>query len=154
MEKLIIKLYLTLVIIISSLYCFSRGNNSDLDYTIIFTGNYQNDIISLSINNKQVILNYQLNNIDSLIKGHLNIAQKKKYIEILYNGKKTNRKKIKLNHILEMDISINKKTEKIKVDLRKGKILLITYNSNNSSTDNKQITLEQIQEPLIFQELF
>ena len=154
MEKLIIKLYLTLVIIISSLYCFSRGNNSDLDYTIIFTGNYQNDIISLSINNKQVFLNYQLNNIDSLIKGHLSIAQKNKYIEILYNGKKTNRKKIKLNHILEMDISINKKEEKIKVDLRKGKILLITYNSNNSSTDNKQITLEQIQEPLIFQELF
>ena len=144
------KYFFTLVVVFLSTHCFSQGNSNEFDYTIVFSGKYQNDLMNLSINNKTIISNYILNNVDSLEKGHLSLTQKGNNIEIYYNSKKVKRRKVKFDKILEIDISINNKVEKISVDVRKGKVLLLTYDFNNNGlTKHKQISIEQIQEPFI-----
>ena len=148
------KFYITLLIVFSSFTCYSQYQNNSFDYTIIFSGNYQNEIIDLSINNKQILNSYKLNNVDSYEKGHLSVAQKSDYIEILYNHSLIKRKKVKLDHILKLEVSINERTEKILVDLRKGKILLLTYEFNDTTPNRPLISIEQIQEPIIFQDSF
>ena len=75
---------------------------------------------------------------------------KNNFIEISFNNKMIKRNRVKLDHTLDIDIIINNKVEKNIVDLRKGKILLVTYISKENSGNKNQISLEQIQEPIIF----
>ena len=92
---------------------------------------------------------YKVANVDSLKKGHLSLTQSDK-IKIFYNGREITKSKISVDFLIDIDITVNRKLKKIKIDLRKGKVILIDYCINdNKSPDIKKISIEQIQEPVI-----
>ncbi len=63
---------------------------------------------------------------------------------------KITKSKIEVDFVIDIDITVNRKLKKIKIDLRKGKVILIDYCINdNKSPDIKKISIEQIQEPVI-----
>jgi len=58
--------------------------------------------------------------------------------------------KISVDFLIDIDITVNKKLKKFKLDLRKGRVILVDYCTNgNISPDIKRIKIEQIQEPVI-----
>lgn len=140
------KIYLTLFVTYLSIYSFAQNTLSNPDFSIVFSGVYQNETISLTLNNKYIFDGYKYNNIDSVLKGNLSLNQKENFIEINFNNQVTQKRKIKINYILEMKVSINNKVQTVVLDLRKGKIIIIDY---NRFIKENPVSIEQIQEPLI-----
>lgn len=140
------KIYLTLFVTFLSLYTFPQSGLSNPDFSIVFSGVFQDEVIGLKLNNKSIFDGYKFNNIDSILRGNLSINQKESFIEIIFNSQVIQKRKIKINSFLDIKVSINNKVEAVLLDLRKGKIIVIDY---NSSIKEKPVSIEQIQEPLI-----
>jgi len=144
------KKYLTLLLLFfCSTITFSNTKFNEFDYSIVFIGGFKNDIVSLSINKILLVDQYKVANVDSLKKGHLSLTQSDE-IKIFYNGREITKSKISVDFIIDIDITVNKKLKKFKLDLRKGRVILVDYCINgNISPDIKRIKIEQIQEPVI-----
>ncbi len=143
------KKYLTLLLFFCSTITFSNTKFNEFDYSIVFIGGFKNDIVSLSINKILLVDQYKVANVDSLKKGHLSLTQSDE-IKIFYNGREITKSKISVDFLIEIDITVNKKLKKFKLDLRKGRVILVDYCINgNISPDIKRIKIEQIQEPVI-----
>ncbi len=144
------KKYFTLILFFCSTISFSNTNLNQFDYSVVFVGNFENDIVSLSINKVLLVNHYKITNVDSIKKEHLSLTQSGKVIKIFYNGRQITKSKIEVDFVIDIDITVNRKLKKIKIDLRKGKVILIDYCINdNKSPDIKKISIEQIQEPVI-----
>lgn len=144
------KKYFTIVLLFCSAITFSNTNLHEFDYSIVFIGAFKNDIVSLSINKILLVDQYKVANADSLKKGHLSLTQSDKELKIFYNGRQITKSKIEIDFILDIDITVNNKLKKFKLDLRKGKVILVDYCLNaNLSSGIKRIMVEQIQEPVI-----
>ncbi len=143
------KKYLTLLLFFCSTITFSNTKFNEFDYSIVFIGGFKNDIVSLSINKILLVDQYKVANVDSLKKGHLSLRQSDE-IKIFYNGREITKSKISVDFLIDIDITVNKKLKKFKLDLRKGRVILVDYCINgNISPDIKRIKIEQIQEPVI-----
>src|SRR6478735_3449612 len=143
-----LKAYISLVILLTSFIGFSAPRKSNYDYYIIFVGEFKNDKISLAINRKHIIDNYRLENIDPTRRGNLSITQQDDYITIAYNGKEIKRSKISVDFDLSLDISVNDKKNAFRVNLKKGKVILVDYTPKTEAT-KKVLLIEQLQEPLL-----
>lgn len=141
------KFYLILIQLVCAIAAYSHTPPNDFDYSIIFSGPFNNDLVSISINKQLVVNKFKVGNVDATNKGHLNLTQKASSITVYYNGVQIKKPKVDVSFIVELEISINDQIRKIEVDLRKGKVILI----NNQSTKNldNNILIEQITEPVI-----
>ena len=142
--------HLIVLLLFSPTIVFSNTRPNDFDYSIIFIGCFENDIVSLSLNKILVLDKYKVENADSVRKGHLSLTQYDKEIKVFYNGAEITRSKIEVEFILETDITVNGKLKKIKLDLRKGKVILIDNIANDTKRHHiKKLRIEQIHEPVI-----
>ena len=143
-----LKAYISLAFLLTTFIGFSAHKKTSYDYYIIFVGEFENDKISLAINKKHVIDNYRLENIDPLKRGNLSITQQGDYITIAYNGKEIKRSKISVDFDLSLDISVNGKKKVFRVNLKKGKVILVDYTPKTETT-KKVLSVEQLQEPVL-----
>ena len=143
-----LKAYLSLAIILTSFIGFSAPQKNSYDYYIIFVGEFENDKISLAINRKHIVDNYRLENIDPSRRGNLSITQQDDYITIAYNGKEIKRSKVFVDFDLSLDISVNDRKNAFRVNLKKGKVILVDYTPKTEAT-KKVLSIEQLQEPLL-----
>ena len=119
------------------------------EYYILFTGRFRNDVISLSINNKSICTNYTIENTNPNKKGHFSIVQNENKISIAYNGKRITKAKVPVNFQLDLTITINGSKKNFTVDLKKGKVILVDFQTENDQSIQKDLTIEQVQEPVI-----
>jgi len=142
---------ITFCFLISSYTVFSHPAKEDFDYSIVFGGCFEKDIVSLKINNTSIFNNYKVENKNTLKKGNLSLTQANKKIHLFYNGQEKYKVRVNFNFYLDMDVTVNKKLNKFKVDLRKGKVILVEFcPANNASENSKKLTIEQMQEQVIF----
>ncbi len=145
------KALLIFCLLISSTFVFSHAPKNDFDYSIVFGGCFDKDIVSLKINNKSIFKSYKVENRDSVIKGNLSLIQSNKSVNINFNGNQKVASKINFSFILQIEITVNSQLNKFKVDLRKGKILLIEFcPGKNAASTVKKLTIDQFQEPFLF----
>ena len=143
-----LKAYISVAFLLASFIGFSAHKKTNYDYYIIFVGEFENDKISLAINKKHVIDNYRLENIDPTKRGNLSITQHDDYITIAYNGKEIKQSKISVDFDLSLDISVNDKKKVFRVNLKKGKVILVDYTPKTEAT-KKVLSVEQLQEPVL-----
>jgi hypothetical protein len=144
------KKYFTFILFLLSTVSFSNTAIIEFDYSIVFVGCFTNDIVSLSINKTLLVNQYKVANIDSIKKGHLSLTQSDKEINIFYNGQQITKSKIDVDFVIDVIITVNRELKKFRIDLRKGKVLLIDYcMNNNECPEIKTLIIEQITEPVI-----
>lgn len=143
-----LKACISLAFLLCSFIGFTSNKNTGYDYYIIFVGEFEHDKISLSINKKSIINNYVLENTDPAKQGNLSITQNDDYLIVAYNGKEIKRSKISVDFNLALDISVNEKKKAFRVNLKKGKVILVDYTPKSADT-KKELSVEQVQEPLL-----
>ena len=143
--------YLILFVLLFPVIAYSHPRQNQFDYSIIFIGYFENDIVSLSLNKVLILDKYKVQNADSAKKGHLSLTQYDNEIKVYYNGAEITRSKIDVTFILDAGITINGKLKKIKLDLRKGKVILVDHVAGHSNkVKSRKLRIEQIDEPVIF----
>ena len=134
----------------SSYSVFSHTYKEDFDYSIVFGGCFEKDIVSLKINNTSIFNEYKVENKNAIKKGNLSLTQAKTKIHLFYNGKQKIKGRVNFSYYLNIDVTVNNRVNKFKVDLRRGKVLLIeNCQIENSSARDKKITIEQLQDQVI-----
>ena len=73
---------------------FSHTPIDDFDYSIVFGGCFNNDVLSLKINNTKVFDNIKVDNGDPVKRGNLSLTQADKKINLFYKGKAISKKKV------------------------------------------------------------
>jgi hypothetical protein len=135
---------------ITSTFVFANTSGKDFDFFIIFGGSFEKDIVSLKINNHSIFKNYKVENRDSIRKGNLSLIQSGNKMNLQYNGSQKFTTKFIFNRILEIEITVNKQVKKFKVDLRKGKIMVVEIcPDKNGISKIKEITIDQFEEPFL-----
>lgn len=117
------------------------------DYTVVFGGCFQNDVVQVQINKVAVLKNYLLNNQDTVTKGRLSFTQSEKQITIFYNDQVKTRRAIRKASTLLIELTVNNKVQEFTVNLHNGRILVFDFCQTGNNT--RKLTLEQLQEPLI-----
>ena len=134
----------------SSYSVFSHTYKEDFDYSIVFGGCFEKDIVSLKINNTSIFNDYKVENKNAIKKGNLSLTQAKKRIHLFYNGQQKLKGRINFTYYLNIDVTVNKQVNKFKVDLRRGKVLLIENCAiSGSSEEAKNLTIEQLHDQVI-----
>ena len=128
---------------------FTKPKPSHFEYSIIFIGSFENDLVSLSLNNVVVLEKYKVENKDSVKRGHLSLTQYDNEIKVYFNGSEISKAKIPVEFILQTEITINGKLKKTKIDLRKGKVILIDNIDPSKPLQSKNLRIEQIHEPVL-----
>ena len=137
--------------LISSYPVFSHPSKEDFDYSIVFGGCFEKDVVSLKINNTSIFNNYKVENKNAVKKGNLSLTQANKKIHLFYNGQEKYKGRINFSFYLNIDVTVNNKASKFKVDLRKGKVIVVEFCPADVSSENsKKLTIEQMQEQVIF----
>lgn len=135
----------------SSYTVFSHTVKEEFDYSIVFGGCFEKDIVSLKINNTSIFNNYTVENKNAVKKGNLSLTQANRKIHLFYNGQEKYKGRVNFNFYLNLDVTVNNKASKFKVDLRKGKVILVEFCPADNATENsKKLTIEQMQEQVIF----
>src|SRR5688572_21454527 len=104
--------------LVSSYTVFSHPAKEDFDYSIVFGGCFEKDIVSLKINNAPIFNNYKVENKNTVKKGNLSLTQVNKKIHLFYNGQEKYKGRVNFSFYLNIDVTVNNKTNKFKVDLR------------------------------------
>ena len=117
----------------SSYSVFSHTYKEDFDYSIVFGGCFEKDIVSLKINNTSIFNDYKVENKNVIKKGNLSLTQAKKKIYLFYNGQQKVKEKVNFSYYLNIDVTVNKRINKFQIDLRKGKVILIENCSQQES---------------------
>ena len=140
------KAVLILLISFISYVSFSHPPREEFDYSIVFGGGFKSDVVSLKINNTTIFNQIKVENGDAIKKGNLSLTQKNNKLSLFYNGDQKLKSKIKFNYYLDITLTLNNQVNKFKVDLRKGKVIVVDCSALDAS---KKLTIEQIQEPII-----
>ena len=129
---------------------FPGVSKTDFDFFIIFDGSFDKDIVSLKINDRSIFKNYKVENRDSIIKGNLSLIQSNNKMNLQYNRSEKITTKFIFNRILEIEITVNHQVNKFRVDLRKGKIIVVEFcPDKNLVSKVKEITIDQFEEPFL-----
>ena len=140
------KAVLLILISFISYASFSHPPREEFDYSIVFGGGFTSDVVSLKINNTTIFNHIKVENGDAIKKGNLSLTQKNNKLSLFYNGDQKLKSKIKFNYYLDITLTLNNQVNKFKVDLRKGKVIVVDCSAQDAS---KKLTIEQIQEPVI-----
>lgn len=133
----------------SSYSVFPHSYKEDFDYSIVFGGCFEKDIVSLKINNSSIFSDYKVENENGIKKGNLSLTQGRKKINLFYNGEQKTKARVNFKYYLSLDVIVNRQVKKFKIDLRKGKVLLIENCPTKDSKEGKELTLEQLQDQVI-----
>ena len=120
------------------------------DYTIVFGGCFNQDIVSLKINNTVVFDRYEVDNASAERRGNLSLTQTDEGIKIYYNGGDKTMRKVPVDHHMDVEVTINKEVSRFQVDLRKGKVVLLDHCSGAPALTARPVSVEQLHEPVIF----
>ena len=121
------------------------------DYTIILGGCFNQDLVSMKVNNRVVFKNYMINNNDPSTRGNLNFVQDEQGIRINYNGSEENRRAVDFDFILDIKFIVNKQVQRFSIDLRKGNIILFDFCPDPGvPASARKLSTEQLQEPFLF----
>jgi len=142
MKKAILLLFITLY----SYASFSHPPREEFDYSIVFGGGFKSDMVSLKINNTTIFDGIKVENGDAIKKGNLSLTQKNNKLSLFYNGDQKLKNKVKFNYYLDITLTLNNQVNKFKVDLRKGKVIVVDCASQDAS---RKLTIDQIEEPVI-----
>lgn len=137
-------------LLICSYTVFSHTAKEEFDYSIIFGGCFDKDIVSLKINNRSIFDHFKVDNKNAVKKGNLSLTQANNKISIFYNGQKKFKGYINFGFYLNIDVTVNQKMNRYKIDLRKGKVILIEFCPAENLQTKKKVSIEQIQEEIIF----
>lgn len=129
---------------------FSHGTKEEFDYSIVFGGCFDQDVLSLKINNSKIFEHYKVDNKSAVKKGNLSLTQANGKINVFYNGRQVLKEKINFNFYLNISLTVNQQVTRYVVDLRKGKIILIDFCSRQNNISAKKLAIEQLQEEVIF----
>ncbi len=121
-------------------YAYTPGE--DPDYLIVFGNCFEKEPISLKINDVIIFEGYQIASGKEEQRGNLSIKQSENGIEIFYNGKHQSISKVDFDHVLNIEVTLDKKVNTYNIDLRKGKVVVF----QNCSQTTKKLSVEQIQE--------
>ena len=145
------KALLFFCLFLSSASVFPGVSKTDFDFFIVFGASFEKDIVSLQLNNHSIFKNYKVEKRDSILKGNLSLKQSNNKLNLQYNGSQRIITKFIFDHILEIEITVNRKVNKFKVDLRKGKIILVEFGPGKNATSKmKKLTIDQFSEPVLF----
>ena len=134
--------FLILCLLFSSFTVFSHTQKEDFDYSIVFGGCFEKDIVSLKINNTSIFDRYKVENENALKKGNLSLTQSNKKIHLFYNGHQKLKRRINFSFYLDIDVTINNRINNFKVDLRKGKVILFEFCPvQKANQDEKKLTV-------------
>src|SRR5690606_16948349 len=111
---------------------------------------FNQDLVSMKINNRVVFKNYLVNTNDPITRGNLNFVQDEDGIRINYNGSEENRRGVDFDFILDIKFIVNKQVQRFFIDLRKGNIILFDYCPDPGAPAIRKLTTEQLQEPFLF----
>jgi hypothetical protein len=136
-------------LLISSYTVFCHTPGEDFDYSIVFGGCFEKDIVSLKINHASIFNEYKVENKDPVKKGNLSLTQSNKKIHLYYNGEQKLKAKVNFDFYLDIDLKVNQQVKKFKVDLRKGKVILVEFCPVQDDPQTKKITIEQVQDQVI-----
>jgi endoglucanase Acf2 len=137
-------------LLVYSSSAFSHGTKENFDYSIIFGGCFEQDILSLKINNTTIFDHYKVDNKSAIKKGNLSLTQANSKINVFYNGRQIIKRKVNFNYYLNISLTINQQVNKYVIDLRKGKIILVDFCSKQDNVSAKKLAVEQLQEEVIF----
>ena len=140
------KLLILLICFVFTTLAFSRPLSDGYDYTIIFTGSFKQDVVSIKINDQSIFTNYKLDNTDPVKRGNLSLTQSEDGLTIFYNGGEIAKAKIGFEFIINISITINDVVNQFKIDLRKGKIVLVACPGDDKGIASNKLCIEQIQE--------
>ena len=140
------KAFFLLLISFISYASFSHPPREEFDYSIVFGGGFKSDIVSLKINNTTIFNQIKVENGNAIKKGNLSLTQKNNKLSLFYNGDQRLKSKVKFNYILDITLTLNNQVNKFKVDLRKGKVIVLDCASEEAS---RKLTIDQIEEPVI-----
>ena len=136
-------------LLISSYTVFSHSVREDFDYSIVFGGCFEKDIVSLKINNTSIFNHYKVENKNALKKGNLSLTQAHKKIHLFFNGQQKLKGSVNFNFYLNIDLTVNEQVNKYKIDLRRGKVILIEFCPVEDTPQKKKLTIEQLQDQVI-----
>ena len=88
----------------------------------------------------------KVENGNAIKKGNLSLTQKNDKLTLFYNGDLKLKTKIEFDYYLDITLTLNDQVNKFKVDLRKGKVIVVDRASADTS---KKLIIEQIEEPVI-----
>jgi hypothetical protein len=125
---------------------FSHPPREEFDYSIVFGGGFTSDVVSLKINNTKIFDHIKVENGNAIKKGNLSLTQKNDKLTLFYNGDLKLKTKIEFDYYLDITLTLNDQVNKFKVDLRKGKVIVVDRASADTS---KKLIIEQIEEPVI-----
>ena len=142
--------FFSFCLLVCSYSAFSHSTKEDFDYSIVFGGCFEKDVVSLKINNRSIFNNYKVENRDAVKKGNLSLTQSNKKIHLFYNGQEKYKGKVSFDYYLNIDVTVNNKPNRFKIDLRKGKVILVENCPIENASTTKKVTVEQMQEQVIF----
>jgi hypothetical protein len=143
------KTAITLLAMLYSTVACSHATKEEADFMIIFGGCFERDVISMKINNVAVFNQYKIG--DEQKGGNLSLKQYANIIDIFYNGQKKSKPGIDLNFYLNLEIKINQKVAMFRLDLRKGKVVVLERcGVSSNDKEVKKLKAEQLSEPLLF----
>jgi hypothetical protein len=126
------------------------GQSNGPGYTIIFSGCFKNDNVSMTINKEPVFINYIISTQDTATRGNLNLVQDENKLRLNYNGIAEIKKPISFNFILHIKIKINGRVDRFNLDLRMGNIILFNYcPEDGKNSARPKLIAEQLQEPFL-----
>lgn len=146
------KPFLTIIFIFSMNILLAQAPKG-FDYTIILGGCFDQDEVSMTVNNRVLFKNYLVNNRDQVTRGNLSLVQNQEGIHINYNGNELERRSVPFEFILNIKLTVNRQVTRFTLDLRKGNIILVDYCPDPEAQPlMKKLTTEQLQEPFLFME--
>ena len=123
------------------------GQSNGPGYTIIFSGCFNSDNLSLTINKEPVFTNYIISTQDTATRGNLNLVQDENKLRLNYNGIAEIKKPILFNFILHIKIKINGRVDRFNLDLRMGNTILFNYcPEDGKNSARPKLIAEQLQE--------
>ncbi len=144
-------LLVSLILVLTCLSGISQSSKFDFSYAIFLGNGFDNDTVSIRVNNVNVTSKYVLTS-SKMVNMVMNfrVRQTAKGIVIFYNGKERLKPKIKHEEYIDVELIVNGLSTKQKVNLKNGQILLFNLDSSSGfSLQKRKVTLEQRKEAII-----
>jgi hypothetical protein len=117
---------------------------------VFFGSNFNNDTVSVKVNDVQIGKQYFVTSSKMVSRSNLRFRQTAKGIVILYNGKETIKPKLKHDKLIVLELIVNGKITKYQINLNNGPIILVDYSSQaENAYDKRKVTIEQHKDALI-----
>ncbi len=116
------RLILLFILIIFTVTSFGQNSKDSLQFSIYFTECFKKDTVSLSLNGVPIFQNKNLTTRLELGLANIYIHQDENNLWLNSNEKLS---KLNIKDTLHLDILLNRHLEKIKIDIKQGKYILL-----------------------------